>query len=94
LLAARRQSLALRRGELRRLDAPAGVLAYARETGADSRRVAINFGDASAAVDLGPGLAVEIASDGAGEGQPFGGKLGPAQAVVLRPAAARGEPRP
>jgi alpha-glucosidase len=94
LLAARRRSLALRRGDLRLLDAPPGVLAFARESDGNRRRVAINFGDAAAAIDLGPDLAVEIASDAAGEGQPFGGKLGPAQALVLRPTPERGGQRP
>jgi alpha-glucosidase len=56
--------------------------------------VAINFGDAAVAVEVGPGLEVEIASDGAGEGRPFEGKLGPAQAVLLRPGAAPGGSRP
>jgi alpha-glucosidase len=48
--------------------------------------VVVNFVDTEAEVALGPGHAVEVASDGAGEGGPFPGRLGPSQAMILRPA--------
>jgi alpha-glucosidase len=87
LLSARRASPALQLGTFRWLASPDEVLAWERaDPAGDDRRVAaVNFGDAEAQVALGPGYAVEVASDGAGEGGPFPGRLGPGQAVVLRP---------
>jgi alpha-glucosidase len=84
LLAARRASPALHAGELELLDAPEGVLAYRRSSGSDERVVAVSFVDAEVRVGL-RRWTVEVASDGAGEGRRFDGRLGPTQAVVLRP---------
>ncbi len=81
LLAARRASPALSEGEWTALDAPDGVLAYVRTHDGDRRVVAVNFTDDAVAWD-GQGV-VEVASDGSGEGSPFGGTLGPSQGVVL-----------
>ena len=94
LLAVRRGSAALRGGTQALLDSDDDVLAWQRTStdGADTRVVAVNFSrdeprlflpDGSAGP---PGWLVELASDGAGEGEAFPGELAPAQAVVLRPA--------
>ncbi len=86
LLAARRASPALRLGDLEVLDAPEGVLAWSRVHAADRRTVAVNFTGAPRPVPLdGDGWVVEVASDGAGEGRPWSGRLGADQAVVLAP---------
>jgi alpha-glucosidase len=88
LLAARRASLALRRGTLRLLDgAPDGVVAWERtDTASGDRRivaVSMSTEDVRLPVD---GATVEVASDGpAGEGDKWSGILAPGQAVVLRP---------
>ena len=87
LLAARRACAALHRGNLVLLDGlPDTVLAYERIGGDDRRVVAINFGDEAVAVDHAAVTGtIEVASDGSGEGSPFGGVLAPDQAVILRP---------
>jgi alpha-glucosidase len=89
LLAARRASPALSRGELSLLDTPDGVLAYRRRDGGDERLVAVNFTDAEVRLPAsGPGAVtgiVEVAADGADEGADFAGVLSPDAAVVLRP---------
>ena len=83
LLAARRASLALRLGDWRPLEAPEGVLAYERSRGADRRVVLVNFSpDAARVAARGT---IEVASDDRGEGGPFGGTLGPDQALILKP---------
>jgi alpha-glucosidase len=81
LLAARRASEALRFGSFRWLDAPPGVLAWERACDDDVRHVAVNLTGDDLTLDLSGEVAV--ASDGAGEGAPFGGVLGPWQAVVV-----------
>jgi alpha-glucosidase len=81
LLAARRASPALAEGEWTALDAPDGVLAYARTHGDDRRVVAVNFTDRAVRWD-GVGV-VEVASDGVGESASFAGVLLREQAVVL-----------
>jgi alpha-glucosidase len=85
LLAARKASPALHRGSIELLDSPPAVLAYRRSTAEDERTVLVNVGDA--AVDV-PGIAgvIDVASDGAGEGEPFGGRLAGDTAVIVRPA--------
>jgi alpha-glucosidase len=87
LLAARRTSPALRLGDLEMLDAGPDVVAWLRRSGAagaGDRVVAVNMGSSPAAVDL-AGI-VLVASDGAGEGTPFPGSLGPDRAVLIEPA--------
>ena len=86
LLAARRASDALRGGSWLRLPLADGVLAYERAARDDRRIVLINFTDEAIVADPEPGLEVVVASDGDGEGRPWRGRLGPAQAVVLTPA--------
>ncbi len=83
LLAVRRASPALRLGEWRPFEAPEGVLAYERSRGADRRVVLVNFSAAAARVAARG--AIEVASDGCGEGGPFGGTLEPDQALILKP---------
>ena len=86
LLAARRASPALSLGSLEMLDTPAGVLGYVRAAGDHRRTVLVNFHDEPADAPLAGDHVVEVASDGAGEGGPYGGRLAPTQGVVLRPA--------
>ncbi len=84
LLAARRASPALRLGAWTPVAAPAGVLAYRRACGDDARVVLVNFGDQSADCPLAGAWQVEVASDGRGEERPYGGRLAPEQALLLR----------
>jgi len=86
LLAARKASAALTAGDQRVLDTPDGVLAWERARGGDRRVVSVCFSEQPVAVDLGPGLIVEVASDGAGEGSRFDGELTSDTAVLLRPS--------
>ena len=83
LLATRRASPALTRGDLELLPSPDGVLAYRRRCGGDARTMLVNCSDQARAVPLKADLRVEIASDAGGEGHPFGGALAPAQALIL-----------
>jgi alpha-glucosidase len=88
LLAARRGSAALSVGDLDLVSGPEdpAVLAWTRAAGDDRRAVAVNFTAEEREVDLRGDWAVEVSSDGAGEGSRWPGRLGPDQAVVLRPA--------
>jgi alpha-glucosidase len=86
LLRCRHESPALQLGELTMIDAvPADVVAFSRTFDDDHRVVLVNFGDGPTVIEGVSGI-VDIASDGVGEGEPFVGRLGPAQAVVLRGA--------
>ena len=94
LLAHRHDSPALRLGEVTVLDGwPEAVLAWDRRHGQDRRHVVVSFlpdavtlPEAVVASGLdGGGWQVALASDGVGEGQAFDGRLGPGQAVILRP---------
>ena len=75
-------------GAFELLDVGEGLLGYRRTVGGDDWTVVVNFTDVEVAVDDGTaelsGHQVELSSDGAGEGRPFGGRIGPDQAVVLR----------
>jgi alpha-glucosidase len=84
LLELRRSADALSLGTQRLLEAPEGVLAWRREADGDARVIAVNFTDEPRHLDAAPGLVVEIASDGAAEGELFTGTLAPSQAVWLR----------
>ncbi|MDQ6727860.1 MAG: DUF3459 domain-containing protein, partial [Actinomycetota bacterium] len=86
LLALRRATPALHGGAWRRLDAPAGVLAYERGEpgGAGARRVGANFGEEDAAWPS-EGWTVDLTTDGRGEGGRWAGRLAGTSAVVLRP---------
>ena len=97
LLGLRRDRPALRIGAFERLNTPDGVLGYQRTL--DGRRcvVLVNFTDRPVTlVHGGPipgpdhgrtalpsGLTVDLSSDGAGQGAPFGGTIGGDQALVL-----------
>ena len=85
LLTARRASPALSLGQLEVVPSSDGVLAWAREADGDRRTVAVNFTETEQPLALDGRLLVEVASDGGG-GVPWPGRLGPDQAVVLRPA--------
>ena len=91
MLAARRASAALRLGDIELLEAPDGVLAFVRTAagnGGDRRAVVVNFRpDPVSFAPCGEWI-VEVASDGRGEGQRFGGSLAGDTAVVLVLAAA------
>jgi alpha-glucosidase len=88
----RRESPALVLGDLSLLSAPEGVLVYRRRRELvhglrherDERTVALNFTGERQRLDL-DALRVEIASDRAGEGEPFDGWLEPDQALILAP---------
>jgi alpha-glucosidase len=83
LLARRRASPALQAGALRLLDSPPDVVAFERTADADRRIVLVNFaGQPQACAARGR---IDVASDGAGEGEPYPGTLGPGQAVILAP---------
>ena len=87
VLAARRSSEALQRGGLTLLPSREEVLAFrreCREADGDARVVAVNFRDRALEFDPGESLSVEVASDGRGEGERFGGRLDAGQAVILR----------
>ncbi|HEY1116245.1 MAG TPA: DUF3459 domain-containing protein, partial [Acidimicrobiales bacterium] len=77
-------SPALQRGRLELLARTDDVLAYRRVDGGDARIVAVNFGAEPADVSDLVGTVV-VASTGTGAGHPFGGRLGPDDAVVLEP---------
>ena len=90
-LDARHSSPALRLGDQVLLDAPSGVVAWRRaHPEGDQRWVLVNF--TGEPVDVGgsgagampSGTVVEVASDGAGEGAAFSGRLGADQSVWLR----------
>jgi alpha-glucosidase len=84
LLTCRRESTALVVGDLDLLDLDAeSVMGWTREADGDRRVVLVNFGDRAATV-AGVEGTVDVASDGAGEGRPFSGTLGPSQAVIVR----------
>jgi alpha-glucosidase len=90
LLAARRESRALRLGDFAWVsggavpDLPDEVLAWRRSlAGEGDRVVAVNMGTEAALVPL-TGT-VLVSSDGEGEGAPFGGTLGVDRAVLLAP---------
>jgi alpha-glucosidase len=78
LIALRRQRADLRGGSYATLPAPAGAWAYRR---GDGTVVAVNLSGEPVAVDA-RGTVV-IATDRAGEGEPFGGELAPWSGVVL-----------
>ena len=90
-LAARRASVALHAGDQRLVGCPDGVLGWVRSSGAERRVVLVNFTgepvglDGTEALGLTSGWVVEVSSDRGGEGSPFTGRLGPDQAVWLRP---------
>jgi alpha-glucosidase len=83
LLACRRRSLALSLGSFAWVRRDDCVLGYERVLGDDRRIVLVNFTDEPQRVPFDG--TVEVASDDCGEGERFGGELGPDQAVILRP---------
>jgi alpha-glucosidase len=94
LLHARRGSPALRRGGWEPLLTPPGVVGYRRRYEAgdtrDERTVLVNFVDAPTDAPVDGEWDVELCSDGTTAGGRYRGALGPDQAVVLVPAAAKG----
>jgi alpha-glucosidase len=92
LLAIRSRSPALRRGDLELLESPPSVLAVKRAGDDDERWVLVNFSEDPILFVPPPArsLRVEITSGGHGAlgtaGLLWGGRLGPEEAVILRPA--------
>jgi alpha-glucosidase len=84
ILRARRSSAALQVGTWEPLAAPDGVLAYRRAADGDERIVIVNFTDEELGVPIDGDLDVEVASDGAGEGGPYAGRVGASGALILR----------
>ncbi len=84
LLTARRRSAGLRLGSWYPLPAPSGVLAYRREHEEDARSVVINFTTEPHEVPLDGEWAVEVASNGVGEGDRYTGRVEGDQALLLR----------
>ncbi|MDQ3569817.1 MAG: alpha-amylase family glycosyl hydrolase [Actinomycetota bacterium] len=87
LLAARRESAALRVGSWTPLPSPRGVLAYERVADADLRTVIVNYTDHALEVPLPDWWAVQVASDGHGEGDVYRGVVGASQALLMSPGA-------
>jgi alpha-glucosidase len=83
LLAARTASPALQLGDIVDLVTPTGVVAWRRTSPAGDRVVAVNMSGEPAGLDVAG--TVLVASDGAGEGAPFAGTLGPDSAVLVDP---------
>jgi alpha-glucosidase len=86
LLRTRRESVALRTGDLAFVPSDEGLLAYWRQAGDERRLVVINFRDVPARLEPGEPLVVQVASDGLGEATAFSGDIGPDQALVLCPS--------
>jgi alpha-glucosidase len=87
MLAARQESVALRLGDWSPVATPDGVLGYLRAGDGDRRAVFVNFTATPQRIMLDGTWSVEVASNGAGEGEPFDGSLPGDAAVVLRPGA-------
>jgi len=85
LLALRRESPALRQGDLERLPLSGDLLAYWRQEGPDRRLIVLNFAGAPAHFECSERLHVVLSSDGRGEGEPFDGRVAPDQALLLQP---------
>ncbi|MCJ0974736.1 alpha-amylase family glycosyl hydrolase [Pseudomonas sp. PS1] len=85
LLAARRTSPALQRGDFTELPSPPEVLAYRRALGDDRRLVCINFAARAQPFERSGRWTIEVASDGLGEGDLYRGHLAASQALILRP---------
>ena len=92
LLAARRASAALTRGDLELVAAPDSVVAFRRGWEGDVRMVVVGFGGEECDVGLDPPAGgtwvVEVASGGedglASEGEAYRGRIGPEEALILR----------
>jgi alpha-glucosidase len=82
LLSLRRARSELRTGDFALLDTPGDVVGYIRGAGAQAVTVLVNFSAQLVSVPDRTGQVV-LASDGKGEGAPWGGTLGPDQAVVI-----------
>jgi alpha-glucosidase len=86
LLAYRAASPALEYGEWSWLPAPDGALAYLRVEGSERRAVIVNFTDQELAAPLDGSWRIDVASDGAHEGEAYAGRVGVSAALVLSPA--------
>jgi alpha-glucosidase len=91
LLAVRRASPALRRGDITVLDVPDPVLAYRRSAEGDERVVLVNFGADEADVRLGGRWKLVASSDPAV--RRWSGELPGGGAVILEPHTSVGEAR-
>ncbi|HET6817049.1 MAG TPA: alpha-amylase family glycosyl hydrolase [Mycobacteriales bacterium] len=86
VLAARRESSALRRGAITRRDAPAGVLTFQRRHGDDSRTVVVNFTDRPVDVMLDTPHVRLVDTSRAPGGTAYDGVVAAESAVLLRPS--------
>jgi alpha-glucosidase len=89
LIHLRRRSPALSLGTFDLTPLPDGLLGYRRTSGDERWSIIINFTDRTIDVGADPGwpwspTGVEVSSDGTGEGEPFTGRVGADQAVVIR----------
>lgn len=84
LLALRRERIALRLGDFRRLDTPKGVFGYVRSHGAQSVQILLNFSEHPAQLAMQSGK-VLLANDG--NTGPWNGSLGPYGILVIEGAA-------
>ena len=87
MLALRRSASALRTGSQQVIDVADDVLAYRRTDDDGTYLVLVNHVAEPRDVEVAGEWRIELASDGAGEGGVFTGRLGPDQAVVLRAGA-------
>ena len=91
ILELRRLEPILTDGSFTLLTAPEGTIAFRRELDRERWLVIVNFTDDEIDVGACDDLAeassrrIALSSDGAGEGSRFDGRIGPDQAVVLRP---------
>ena len=81
LLAARRGSAALRRGDLVLREGAGDVLAFERNCEGDRRLVVVNFGNRSSSIRLEPGWVVEVSTGPEGDPE----RLPPHGGALLRP---------
>jgi alpha-glucosidase len=86
LLAARRASVALRRGRLEVFEPHGQVLAYHREADGDTRLILVSYTDETLHLEIEGDWTIEVGSLDAEEDRPFTGDLAAGEALLLRPA--------
>ena len=87
LLGLRRATPPLSVGSFELLASPPDTLLYERSSGPDTRRVAVSFGErALDGIGRSGSWHIELATSGRREGEPWDGRLDPAEAVILSPA--------
>ena len=84
LLAARRASPALHRGDFGFLPSAEGVIAFERQSDGDRRVVLVNFTDAEASVALDGAYTVDVSTGWAAPSERYDGVVPPSGAAILR----------